>query len=282
MNSSDQQTVTQGKNMNMPSEDAEAGDLLNLLRATLTQYFESHRNMSLNGLAKRCSVSEPTLRRIFKGQVKTLPNSSTILEILSAVSGERNTSKLAERYSGPIGDYLRLLQPQIEDCEPEIDPMLNSEFKDPVKYIIYKLAANSTGVTERKVSELFGARGITCAEELLRKEYLKKNGQIYYSQVRNFASSGLSFIDNFKVLAEFVKSKFSIQRPDLNPLVANYSESVTPKAYQQIVKIQRKSLAKIRKIMSAPESQGTIPLFILLAVDTLDHKPAHEIADSAV
>lgn len=267
--------------MRMQAEVASSGELLNGLRATLTEYFDKHRNMSLNGLAKKCSVSEPTLRRIFKGQVKTLPNSTTILEVLSAISGEKNTAKLADRYSGPIGDYLRLIQPQIEDCQPDFDNAVHAEFKDPVKYVIYKLSANSSGVTAQKIQDLFGARGLTCAEDLLRKNFVQKSGETYRSHVRNFTSSGLSFIDNFKVLAEFLKAKFSVQKPGLNPLVANYSESVTPKAYQEIMQIQKKTLMKIRKIMSAPESQGSIPLFMLLAIDTLDHKTAHEIADNA-
>lgn len=267
--------------MQMPTEGINSGGLLDELRTTLAEYFAVHPNMSLNGLAKKCSVSEPTLRRILKGQIKTLPTNTTILEVLSAISGEKNAAKLAERYSGSIGDYLRLIQPQIEDCQPDFDNAVHAEFKDPVKYVIYKLSANSSGVTEQKIQDLFGMHGLSCAEELLRKGFIQKDGVTFSAHIRNFTSSSTSFIDNFKVLAEFLKGKFSVTKPNLNPLVANYSESITPKAYEEIIHLQKKTLTKIRQIMSAPESQGEIPLFMLLAIDTLDNRAAHEISDPA-
>ncbi len=258
------------------TKEASASDLLSALQNVLQSYLNEKPARSLNGLSKKCTVSEPTLRRILKGQIKTLPTATTILDILTTLSGEKNTALIAKNFPGPIAEYLSSILPQAQEFGTEYDSQLNTELKDPVKYIIYKLSANSSGLSLKKLNELFGRHGVIQAEELILKGYLKNEANILFTKVKDFTINQESFVGNFKLVADYIKTQNPLIKTHLHSLLANYSESVTQEAFKDIVALQKKTLQKIRNIMSDPNSKGSIPLFLLLAIDTLDPQPAHE------
>lgn len=259
------------------SNTADSLDLLSQLQEVLKNYLAEKKHRTLNRLSKKCTISEPTLRRIYKGQIKTLPNSTTIIDILSTISEEKNISKIVKLYPGPIAKYIENLLPQSSDCNTEYNAELHIELADSVNYIIYKLASNASGVSEDKINELFGVHGLNMANSLSEKKYLRHVDNIYYSNVKNFTLSQDHFIKNFKVLSDYIKTQNSISKEQLHSLLANYSESVSPQAYKEIVTLQKKTLKKIRSIMSDESSRGHIPLFLLLAIDTLDNRPVCDI-----
>ncbi len=262
-------------------ENEKAGNtLLCALQHALQSYLDEKPTRSLNGLSKKCTVSEPTLRRILRGHIKTLPTATTILDILTTLTGEKNTSHLAQRFPGPIADYLNSILPQTQDVATEYSSDLNNELKDPVKYIIYKISSNSSGAHKQKILELFGRHGLQVAEALILKNYLTLENEIYFSKVKNFTINQENFIANFKLVADFIKTQNPLAKTSLQSLLANYSESISIEAYKEIIQVQRKALQKIRTIMSDDNSKGPIPLFLLLAIDTLDPQSAHELQPS--
>ncbi len=254
-------------------------DLLSSLQGVLRQYLDEKPSRSLNGLSKKCAVSEPTLRRIYKGQIKTLPTATTILDILTTLGGEKNTALIAKKYSGAIAEYLDSIIPQAQEFGTEYDSELNNELKEPVKYIVYKLSANSSGLRMSKLNELFGRHGLSQAEILIQKGYLQNDNDVLFTKVKDFTINQESFVNNFKIVADYIKTQNPIAKTSLHSLLANYSESVNPDAFKEIVSLQKRTLQKIRKIMSDGDSKGSIPLFLLLAIDTLDPQPAHEYVD---
>ena len=251
--------------------------LLEHLQGVLKDYLTSRSHMSLNSLSKKCTVSEPTLRRIAKGQVKTLPNVTTVLDILTYISGERNTYSIAKKYGGAIEEFITQMLPHAMDRQTDYDVSLNSELKNSTKYLIYKLASNDLGVKHQKIIELFGSQGLMFVDELLKKSYLTKKEDTYFSSTESFTSSHENFVDNFKTVSNFIKTHKEVSRTLLNPLFSNYSNSVSPEAYKEIVSLQRRTLKKVRDILSDEKSAGSIPIFHLLAVDTLDTKTAYEL-----
>lgn len=257
--------------------DKSPAPLLMALQNILNNYLNEKSSRNISVLAKKCKVSEPTLRRIIKGQIKTLPTTTTILDILTTLTGEKNSSKIAQLYPGPIADYLETCLPQAQELETQYDSVLNNELEDPVKYVIYKLASNSNGLKIDKVESLFGRHGRLLAEDLVQKNYLLCQNQVYYSQIKNFTSNQDRFVNNFKVIADYIKTENPLTATNLHSLLANYSESVSTEAYKDIVQVQKKALKKIREIMSDDNSKGPIPLFLLLAIDTLDLHSAFEL-----
>lgn len=254
------------------SSDEISTQLLKALQNVLKSYLEEKPTRSMNGLSRRCVVSEPTLRRILRGQIKTMPAATTVLDILTTVSKEKNLLKISQKYPGPIADYLSSMLPQSEDVNTEYNLDLHNELKDSTCYVIYKLASNANGVSKEKVSELFGSHGFQKAESLVQKGYLSFSSDTFFSQVKNFTLNHDTFVKNFKVIADFIKTQNPLEKTNLHSLLVNYSESVSAEAYKEIVGIQKRALKRIRDVMSDESSRGHLPLFLLLAVDTLDTK----------
>jgi hypothetical protein len=254
-----------------------SNELLLALQQILQNYLKERPARSVNGLSKKCVVSESTLRRILSGQIKTMPTATTVLDILTTISKEKNIQNILKLYPGTIANYLETNLPQSENVLTEYCQELNQVLKDSSTYIIYKLASNSMGLRREKIIELFGLHGIACADVLVENKYLSLTDNIYRSQIENFTLHHDTFVQKFKAVADFIKIQKNIEREHLNPLLVNYSESVSAEAYKEIVSLQKRTLKKIRDIMSAKDSQGQIPLFLLLAIDTLDTKSANEI-----
>jgi hypothetical protein len=248
------------------------------LREVLEKYLQEAPRRSLNGLSKRCTVSEPTLRRILRGQIKTLPQISTVLDVLTTVSGEKNSRKLAEIFPGQIAKYLNETAPHMAETNADYDPALNLELKNPTAYLIYKMASNRQGVSREKVSELFGAQGLFNLESMTKKGFVVEKDDRYFGSSRNFTGSYEDFLNNFKSVANFIKTKDFDNKANLNPVLVNYSESISEEAYREVVNIQKAAHKKIRAILADENSKGPIPAFLLVALDTLDHKTAGEIA----
>ncbi len=246
--------------------------LMPALQNVLTTYFKEKPHVSINALSKKCKISEPTLRRLTKGQVKTLPTTSTILDILTIVSGETNTTKIAKLYPGPIAEYLDYILPKLQNSSVEYNSDLNTELSNPTKYLIFKLSANSCGLRSNQMRDLFGAVGEKFAVELMQKGFLRKEGSTYYSNLKHFSTNQDAFISNFKLVADFIKVNLDNSQSSSLALKANFSESLSLQAYKEILLIQKKALRKITAIMSAETSKGDIPVFLLSAIDTFESK----------
>lgn len=250
------------------------------LQKILLDYLDSRPNLSLNGLAKRCAVSEPTLRRIRKGQLKTLPEVTTIIDLLCYVSQENNARKIPELFPGPLAEYLKSKAPVLDlMVKVEVSEELTQTLKDPVKYLIYKRAVNDSGVTLDQVLNLFGSYGEKQLAALIQEGLVTQEGDLYKGENKVFTLSNDVFVEHFKATADFIKPhKLANSSKNLSPGFANYSSGLNKKAYTEVLNIQRKAMNKIRKILFDPNAQGKIPTFVLAAVDTLDSESADEIS----
>jgi hypothetical protein len=95
----------------MPGEMGFLDAIKSQLQSILRKHLEAGPRRSVYGLSKQCRSSEPTVRRLLKGHVKTLPGPSTIIDVLSAVSGESSPRKLSDLYPGPVSEYLKAAFP---------------------------------------------------------------------------------------------------------------------------------------------------------------------------
>ncbi len=259
-------------------EASEGTSLFEHLQGLLTGYLREHGNLSLNGLSKRCRVSEPTLRRIRNGQVKTLPNVSTIFTFLSYILDEVEAEKIVKKVGEPLGSYLKERAQVIESFKKiEFSEDLSEVLKDPVKYVIYKLAAGGHGLTHEKVFDLFGSYGEKQLQSLVNSGWMYREKNFYYVKTPYFALSHEVFVEHFKTMADFIKpEKHANATAESAPLFTNYSGSIHKEAYKEIRKIYKKAAHRAAEILNDPHSKGNIPTFVLSAVDTIDAQCADE------
>ena len=248
------------------------------LSEIINNYLLANPNVSLNGLSKRCQVSEPTIRRISKRQVKTIPNVSTVLDLLTTISRKKSIPEVIELYPGPVAEYIREMFPHVEEAEPEYSNSLNACLKEPLKYLIFKLSLNKMGVTRDRIKRLFGEHGLRELDELTRLEFIEKRGQRFHSIYRHMTMNQDFFVDQFRATASFIKPHKMSENLPMNPLFVNASASISADTYKEITKIQRQALKKISQSIRQDSGDGPIPVFFLCALDTLDTDSAFEIA----
>jgi transcriptional regulator with XRE-family HTH domain len=248
------------------------------LQKVIGEFLAANPQLTLNALSKRCGVSEPTLRRLMKGQVKSLASVTTVVDILTYISKESTLYGVTQRYPGVLADYLRenLGFACDEKASYDYAPQLNEALKDPLKYLIYKRAANASGVTEAEIEEMFGYFGKLCLQDLVNESLIESRDQRYFGKFRKFTLSHDWFVRCFKATADFIKPE-KLDQAKLNNLFLNFSRSLTPAAYQELIRIQQTAIRKCIQLLDDPKSQGEIPAFMLVAIDTLSKKSAAEI-----
>lgn len=251
------------------------------LQGIMEHYLATYPNVSLNGLAKRCAVSEPTLRRIRKGQTKTLPSVTTIIEILSYILKEDEMDKLIPMVGGPLAKYLKDKTSQLNArADLVVSEELTQTLKDPIKYLVFKLTVHTPGVQLEKVVELFGSYGEKQLLQLEKEGLVIRNENNFKAKIDYFALSNEVFVDHFKTTADFIKPhKHASAAKAYSPIFSNYSSSINRKGYSEVVKIQRAANRKIAALLADPKYQGSIPTFALNAVDTLDNICADEFQE---
>jgi hypothetical protein len=265
--------------VNSGKEPAALDPVLEQLRSALADYLNKNPELSINGLSKKCSVSEPTLRRIYRGQVKTMPTVTTILDILSFISEKEKVADLMGAFPGPLADFISEKVEQVEDDgELAFSEHLSQALRDPIKYLIYKLSANPQGLDLEKVRELFGHYGEQQVQQMIAENLIYSRDNCLHARIESFALSFDVFVQHFKAVADFIKPhKHAQASRNYSPLFANYSSSVNKEAYSNILKVKRQALKRIRQILTDKNNQGPIPVFVLSAVDTLDLKSADEL-----
>jgi hypothetical protein len=241
------------------------------LKVVIENYFEKFPNMSINGLSRKSNVPATTLRRIINcGQKKDI-SPLTVLNIISSIEKERKLSKLLVSYDGKIGEILeKNFSCYIQSDNSHVyDPDLNELLKDKINYLIYKLAANRSGVPYLTLVELFGDIGIKRVECLLELGVLQDDDGIMHAQNKHFCLDISIAKENLKEVINFYKPE---QIDKGQNLFYSLSESINLEGIQKIKRIQKDATKKIFEIMESEQYHGDIPYFHINVSDTLSYE----------
>lgn len=255
------------------------------LQVLLLSHLEKHPALTLNAISKRCAVSEPTLRRIAKGKIKTDPSVDTVIDLLNYLLKENDLQCLLKVAPPALKKYLARSRPQshISPVPMPSVPELTQAFENPVNYLIYSLAANDGGVSKDHVGKLFGQMGLGLAEDMVAGQLLTEDNQIYSAVYENFVPPLRQTRSHMKSLLDFLKSEkigTSLSTSPLSPLAHYMTNGINSKAYQEIRKIQSKATLQCAKILFDPNNRGKIPAFLLMALDTLSNSTAYDSSSS--
>ena len=164
-------------------------EMTSQLKEMIERYFERYPNLSINSLAQKSGVGATTLRRILSSSLKGDPSPHTLLSIVSVLYKEKKLSKLLPMVEGSLGDSLRSAFSQfVEEEKPHVmDENLNDVLAEKMNYLIYKLAANRSGVSVEYIAEQFGKLGKERAQELQKKDWLILENGFYHAKEKNFS-----------------------------------------------------------------------------------------------
>lgn len=239
------------------------------LKKMVEDYFFKFPTLSLNALAKRANVSEPTLRRITSSQSKLPPAPNIVLNLVSYIKKEKRLAVLLKKTEGVIGEFLRenFSQFIFENETYQYDGDLNELFADKDMYLIYKLASNVVGVSKTEIRQILGEIGVIKLNKMVeQKVIISNNDDCFHSSNKNF-SVDIEIAKNFLPhLVQFFKPE-SVAL-GLN-LMYSLSESLNEDAIKKIKEIQKEAVKSIHEIMSNQNFHGDIPYFSLTMSDTL-------------
>jgi len=241
-------------------------DLQNLLN----DYLESSINFSLNALSKKICVPETSLRRIKNGDLRRLPKIDNVLKILKYIYKTDSLYEIVKLAPEELSKELQeKLVIDIEDnCTTRLVVDLEKFINDQVAYLVYKLASNTNGVKSSEVNRLFGEHGVQTLLNLEKAGVITNNDKVFKTIQGTFRMSDDRFVENFKSVSNFIKTDpEKIKTPNL---YMNLSESLNIEGLKRIKAIQVRAIRETRKVLSCDEYKGHLPVFNLIAVDTLD------------
>lgn len=244
----------------------ETSKLVCQLRDILLEYLAEHRHISIHGLSKRCGVAPTTLSRIINLETKSDPRPTTVVAIVSALSKETNIHKLVEIYQGPVQECLisafKSLLP-----ESHYVPEWSDIFGDRMNYIVYKMAANRIGITQKELIDLMGVPVVAAIEELSElKVIFEENGR-YHAVKKNFCLPPSVYKKHIPELIRFTQFGSALVK---GAIFRNISESINGEAYNSIRAILEEAILKVTHILQSNESNGSVPFFMTVILDTME------------
>jgi hypothetical protein len=174
-------------------------------------------------------------------------------------------------YPGLIAEYLKENFPHAAEIECEFSEEIDQELKDSMRYLVFKLSSHSSGCTQEQIKDLLGRLGVERLNDLVNKELVLKKGERYFSAVKRRDLAPEQFKEKFQFMSQFIEVEDQPGQSKLQNVFSIYSSSLNKDACLKVVKVQKKSLKKIREIMISEASQGELPVFALSAIDTIDY-----------
>lgn len=214
------------------------------------------------------NIAETTLRRIRGGNLKRLPNNDNLLKIIFYLFKSTNLNEIKNKLPSGLRNFFEKEYLLVENCNDNPVTVLDSNIVDSqITYLVLKLASNHSGVHRDEILRLFGELGIMSARHLSKADILFEDDQVFKTKMSAFRLPDDTFIKNFKTTAEFIKT--DPQKRDGPNLYYNLSESLNLDGLTKIQSIQRKAVEEICLILNDKSYKGELPVFALVAVDTL-------------
>ncbi len=238
------------------------------LKQIVDDYLRSHPSLTLNALATRSNTSATTLRRIVSQGSKSEVSPHVVLSIVSYIYKEKRISTLLKVTTGSIKETLEKHFSSFifENTEHTYDEELNRQLSDKTSYLIYKLAANRSGVLVDEISVYFGKSGIQKAEELKEKGMIHQIGDHFHARDKNFTLDLSIAKKHIGALVDFYKINRVSEGKNL---FYSMSESVNEQTITEIKNIKKEAIKKIQNLLSDPKSNGQVPYFSIFLSDTM-------------
>ncbi len=237
--------------------------------STLIQtYLKERPQLSLNAIAIRSEIPETSLRRLSKGELKRMPKNQTVLKLLSYLYQTESLIKIRDQVPGALRDFMNKEYLLSEDSV--VSPQINLDrfLTDQISYLVFKLASNSSGVKQDEIKRLFGEVGLEAINKLVKAAVVKVDNATFYSAFESFRLSDESFVENFKAVSSFIKT--DPEKRTAPNFYYNLSESLNEAGLKKIREIQVRATSQVLNIMNDKTNHGDIPVFNLVAIDTLN------------
>ena len=235
-----------------------------ILKRSIISYFESHPYESIPSLSKKTGVSQPTIRKLKKGETMNKPNPSTFIKIMNVTSPDKEIHELIQESDEGCKQYLNQhfshFNHQLESTEG-----FKQLLQDNVKFIVLTLAGHHSGVTKEEVQATYGYVGILAMVDLEKEDFIKFENNKWFQNKEKVDMDALKrSVSAITHLNEYIDEK-------MNPFSRSHSKSqkMSPAGCKKLCKAQEAFERSIEKIMSDEKNFGDVPMFSVSALDVL-------------
>jgi hypothetical protein len=240
--------------------------LLAELQAAIANHLEAHKNLSIQSISNKSGVSYSTIRRILQNEANDVRD-ETILSLILVVMPQDQRLQFLQTHYPSLGALLQDTQKQ-ED--PTIDhfKLRMYRFKDPHNYIL-KMALTIHGTSRKDVFRLLGERGVNALDEMIDDKFLieDRNNRINHPARGSFIMNADDILHQVKKDADYF-DKHLVGSPFAR--LAHLSASLSVSAYKELIDLVNEFVRKSDRLKEAPQSEGPIPVFVDVMVNTYD------------
>lgn len=241
--------------------------LLADLQSAISEYLQSHPNLSIQSISNKANVSYSTIRRIIQNEANDVRD-ETILSLIQVIMSRPRRIDFLNRFYPSLGSLI------VET--PNHDSVLDQEklrlyrYKDPHNYIL-KMALTANGTSRNTIQRILGNRGTAALDEMIEDNFLEENR----SGCVRHAASGAIMMNANDILYQIKKDSDyfdkSLVGSNLSRL-AHLSASLSPEAYKRLITLVNNFIKEVDLLKESSENNGHIPMYIDLMVGTYDRE----------
>jgi hypothetical protein len=241
-------------------------DLKEFLSDCIKSIKKSYPNLSSVQLAKKLDVASSTFSRFENREVKK-PSFNHALKIVRAACGETRVQDFIKIHYPDMFDNFKQTYPGNSDLE-FIPEEAEVYLQDQTSFELIMMATSNAGLKRDVVITEFGNRGLLALENLIAKNILIEQNQIFTLGLKN-VNYGQDTAK--KLLHNLVNTSYDLEAfgTHKNWLSVQWesvdAKKVTPKLRDVYIKANK----EIREIFNAPENAGPDYLWAGLVMDSL-------------
>lgn len=242
--------------------------LSNELKKVVINYLDNNKFLNQTSLAARIGISEGCIRNIINLKTKN-HHPETVIKICTYISSKKDATGIINHYSGILKEFL--IESIGKVGEEEMVFMVDQDeiFLDSKSYVLYKLAANRTGVTREQLYNIFGIRIDATIETLQKLEFIAEKDGYFHAKQKDFIVSPEVVRRHTGLLNDIIATE---SEHPINSGGHNLSESINIETYTRVCKIYADAINRIKGEIYAEKNNGEIPFNILTAIGSLDMK----------
>jgi hypothetical protein len=246
-------------------------EITSALKSLLSQFKDQKKGLRI--LSSKIGIHEKTLNRILNFENK--PSYQTIFKIYRVVFNEYNDAKILELVPSIVKDFLIKNNSQELNSEKNYTTLADSELqKNPIVAEIYIWAATGP-IKIEDIEVRFGNYGIELISKMIEKSLLREIHKNVFITGNNYPTfSGQTIVS---VGSAMVNSHAKPTNGEelSNNFLAFYAEGLSPKAFDEWLKIDEEANRKKCDLTRDPKNLGPIRAFTFMVTEKIELNKLH-------
>lgn len=247
-------------------------DLTGFLHDCVNTIRSRHPRLSMNQIARKLDMSNSSLDRISKKEVRE-PTFNTALKIVREACVEETVQKFVEKYYPNMTHTMQKVyhgNGHLKFLKSDVEGFL----EDPLTYQVMMVASSNEGISHEDLLSEYGRMGLDVVEKLL------ENGIVHLRDGKYRCVANVNYRQETcqKLMKNLTTHSYDLEAfgDKWNWLSVQYESVNAEKVTEMLHAVMKRANQEIRAIMNDPENQGADVVWAGLSMDTLKKTKSSE------